>query len=115
MEIGAKPKPPRKGRLKFRRPNPHSNPPNAQPDRVRHLVAALKTCYHLRCIKSWEFHANLLFTRKGKVDGYKTDVARQSNPNPLDAGIFLPVEQAMQTPPRPYRMRQPQKWRCYLS
>ena len=61
------------------------------------LVFADKTCYHLRCIKSWEFHANLLFTRKGKVDGCKTDVARQSNPNPLDAGIFLPAT-AMQTP-----------------
>lgn len=91
MEIGAKPKPPRKGRLKFRRPNPHSNPPNAQPDRVRHLVAALKTCYHLRCIKSWEFHANLLFMGKVRWTVVQTDVARQSNPNPLNAGIFLSV------------------------
>lgn len=38
-------------------------------------------CYHPHCIKSWEFHANLLFRRKGKVDGCKTDVARKGNPN----------------------------------
>lgn len=55
------------------------------------LVMSAQICYHSRCIKSWEFHANLLFAMKGKVDGLKADVARQSNPNPLNAGIFLSV------------------------
>lgn len=32
------------------------------------------------------------FTVKGKVDGRLADVARQSNPNPLNAGIFLSVQ-----------------------
>ena len=53
------------------------------------LVRIVRICYDSACIKSWEFHANLLFAMKGKVDGLKADVARQSNPNPLNAGIFF--------------------------
>mgnify|MGYP003610565890 CR=1 len=55
------------------------------------LVMSAQICYHSRCIKSWEFHANLLFIGKVRWTVGQTDVARQSNPNPLNAGIFLSV------------------------